>query len=129
MFVRSLTPLLLLLLTISSAHAATQPPAAPPAPAPPDQQTAATALLETAGVHGGLVVHSGCGNGSLTAALRQSPAFQIHGLEADPALVEQARTTIQAAGLYGEVSVIHHEGPQLPYVDNMVNLLDRKSVV
>ncbi|MFM7866895.1 MAG: class I SAM-dependent methyltransferase, partial [Planctomycetaceae bacterium] len=109
--------LLCLLLTITAAPASAQNPDSPD----PHQQ-AAQLLLQTQ-VRGGLIVHSGCGNGTLTLALRQSDSFQVHGLESDPALVEQARSTIRAAGLYGDVSVIQHADPQLPYTDNSVNLL------
>ena len=109
--------LLCLLLTITAAPASAQNPGTP------EPQDQAAQLLRQTQVRGGLIVHSGCGNGSLTLALRQSDSFQVHGLEADPALVEQARSTIRNAGLYGEVSVIQHAEPQLPYVDNSVNLL------
>ncbi|MFM7837779.1 MAG: methyltransferase domain-containing protein, partial [Planctomycetaceae bacterium] len=94
--------LLCLLLTITAAPASAQNPDSPD----PHQQAAQ--LLRQTQVRGGLIVHSGCGNGTLTLALRQSDSFQVHGLESDPALVEQARSTIRAAGLYGDVSVIQH---------------------
>jgi len=109
--------LLCLLLTITASPITAQ------SPDTPDRKNEAAELLQRTQVRGGLVVHSGCGNGSLTLALRQSDAFQVHGLESDPALVEQARSSIRNAGLYGHVSVIQHTDPQLPYVDNMVNLL------
>ena len=62
-------------------------------------------ILEATGVQGGLIVHLGCGDGRLTAALRSSEAYVVHGLDADPRNVEAARQTIQQAGLYGPVSV------------------------
>ena len=34
---------------------------------------------------GGLVVHLGCGDGKLTAALRTGDAYLVHGLDVDPA--------------------------------------------
>ena len=117
MFLHPVHLLLCLLLTITAAPASAQNPGTP------EPQDQAAQLLRQTQVRGGLIVHSGCGNGSLTLALRQSDSFQVHGLEADPALVEQARSTIRNAGLYGEVSVIQHAEPQLPYVDNSVNLL------
>lgn len=85
-------------------------------------QRAAQILDETA-VQGGLIVHLGCGDGRLTAALRVSDSFQIQGLDRDPAAVEKARRHIQSRGLYGEVSVDHLTGQRLPYIDNLINLL------
>ncbi|MHC4402260.1 MAG: outer membrane protein assembly factor BamB family protein [Planctomycetota bacterium] len=82
----------------------------------------ATALKE-AGITGGLVVHLGCGGGEMTAALRTSDAFTVHGLDRDLANVEKARKYIQSKGLYGPVSVDHLPGSVLPYVDNLVRAL------
>jgi len=80
-------------------------------------------ILQTAGVKGGLVVHIGCGDGKLTAALRVNDGFLVHGLDADAANVAAARKYIQSLGLYGPVSVEQWSGGALPYIDNFVNLL------
>ncbi len=92
----------------------------------PDQETAKEAarrLLDQAGVRGGLVVHVGCGDGKLTAALGGREGFLVHGLDADEENVAAARRHIRSAGLYGRVSVDRLEGPGLPYADNLVTLL------
>ncbi len=89
---------------------------------PPVQQMA-EGILTATGVQGGILVHLGCGDGRLTAALRASDAFTIHGLDRDPVLVEAAREHIAKLGLYGPVSVEHWTGPTLPYADNLVNLI------
>jgi outer membrane protein assembly factor BamB len=83
----------------------------------------ARSILQEAGVPGGLVVHLGCGDGRLTAALRVSEQYLVHGLDADPANVEKARQHVRSCGLYGPVSVDALSGRQLPYADNLVNLL------
>ncbi len=88
----------------------------------PSQQLASR-LLEQSGVRGGLVVHVGCGDGRLTVALRANDSFLVHGLDTDPALVQQARLLITRAGLYGPVSVDTFDGRHLPYIDQTVNLL------
>src|SRR5512146_745384 len=62
-------------------------------------------VLALAGVKGGLVVHLGCGDGRLTAALRAGEAFVVHGLDADAGRVAAARRNIQAMGCYGPVSI------------------------
>ena len=80
-------------------------------------------ILHMTGVSGGLVVHLGCDDGRLTAALRQSGEFLVHGLDADAADVRQARGYIRAQNLYGQVSVERWTGTTLPYVDNVVALL------
>jgi len=80
-------------------------------------------LLDASGVKGGLVVHIGCGDGALTAALRASDRYLVHGLDADAGKVAQARARLAAAGVYGPVSVEVFDGKRLPYVDNLVNLV------
>jgi len=84
---------------------------------------AAGAILDKAGVQGGLVVHINCGDGRLTAALRADKRYLVHGLDRDRNRVEQARRYLQDLGVYGEVSVDRFDGKRLPYVDNLVNLL------
>ena len=47
-------------------------------------------ILDAAGVKGGLVVHIGCQEGKLTAALRASESYLVHGLDTDAAKVASA---------------------------------------
>ena len=72
---------------------------------------------------GGLVVHLGCGDGKLTAALRANESYLVQGLDYDAGHVAAAREWIRSLGLYGKVSAEPWIGPRLPYVDNLVNLL------
>ncbi|KPL23194.1 MAG: hypothetical protein AMJ75_06555 [Phycisphaerae bacterium SM1_79] len=88
-----------------------------------DVMTQAKEILDTSGVQGGIVVHLGCGDGKLTAALHISDSYTVHGLEADPAQVAEARSYIQAKGIYGPVSVERYSGSVLPYTDNLINLI------
>ena len=80
-------------------------------------------VLQETGVQGGLIVHVGCGDGRLTAALRASNRYLVHGLDADPTNVEEARQHVRKCGLYGPVSVDVLSGTKLPYADNLVNLV------
>ena len=81
-------------------------------------------ILSAAGVKGGLVVHLGCGDGKLTAALHAGDSYLVHGLDADAANVEKARAHIRTLGLYGPVSVQRWtDVARLPYADNFVNLI------
>ncbi|MFH1717979.1 MAG: PQQ-binding-like beta-propeller repeat protein [Planctomycetota bacterium] len=90
-------------------------------PLTPGQQ--AERILRECEVKGGLVVHLGCRDGTLTAALRRGQSYLVHGLDADAEDIQRAREVIRSAGLYGPVSVEQWEGPRLPYGDNIVNLL------
>ena len=80
-------------------------------------------ILESTGVGGGLVVHVGCGDGTLTAALRPGDQYLVHGLDADPKNVAAARRHLKTLGIYGEVAVDTLRGSRLPYVDNLANLV------
>ncbi len=105
-----------LMLTVLAAPAA-------PAQAAPSSEAQAKAILEAAGVRGGLVVHLGCGDGRLTAALRASDAYLVHGLDADADHVAKARAHVREKGLYGPVSVDRLAGKRLPYADDLVDLV------
>jgi len=80
-------------------------------------------IASLADFHGGLVIHVGCGDGKLTAALRLAENCVVQGLEADAERVATARAAIRACGVYGPVSVMHWSGKSLPYVDNLATLV------
>ena len=79
-------------------------------------------LLES-GVQGGLVVHLGCGDGQLTAALGAEGPYVVQGLDVERANLDIARSHICKLGCYGRVSVAQYDGRRLPYADNLVNLI------
>ncbi|MCX7824620.1 MAG: PQQ-binding-like beta-propeller repeat protein, partial [Verrucomicrobiae bacterium] len=83
----------------------------------------AAEILKASGVKGGIVVHLGCGDGRLTAALRVNDRYTVHGLDTDAVQVRAAREYIRSRGCYGPVSVEQWSGPTLPYADNLVNLI------
>ena len=90
-----------------------------------EEEAAQTAreLLEQSGVQGGLVVHAGCGEGRVTAALADGEAYLVHGLEEDPGRRERAREHVRSRGRYGSVAIGTWNGRHLPYAENLVNLL------
>ena len=88
-----------------------------------DQIGQAVDILDVSGVQGGLVVHIGCGDGKLTAALHAGDGYLVHGLDTDAEQLATAREHIRSLGLYGKVSVDQFNGRRLPYVDNLVTLL------
>ena len=83
----------------------------------------ATKILNTANVTGGFVVHLGVADADLPAALQTGPSIQVHGLAFDAAKLDATRKAIHAAGKYGDVSVVEFSGAELPYIDNLVNLI------
>ena len=80
-------------------------------------------ILKSTGVQGGLIVHIGCGGGRLTAALRASDSYLVHGLDSDIENLQKARTYLRSLRRYGKVSVDQWTGGRLPYIDNLVNLV------
>ncbi len=80
-------------------------------------------ILSAEGVRPGLVVHLGCGDGSLAAELSAGGRNLVHALCLDRKGLEAARLNIQAKGVYGKVSVDHVSPARLPYADDLVNLL------
>jgi len=86
-------------------------------------QEQAQQILKATGVEGGLVVHLGCGDGKLVAALHACGRYLVHGLDADAEDVAAARKHIRSAGVYGPVAVDRLSSNVLPYVDSLVNLV------
>ncbi len=80
-------------------------------------------IREVSGVRGGLVVHVGCGGGRFTTDLCAVEGYLVHGLDADAEHVRAARQHVHSRGLSDSVSIARWDGPRLPYLDNMVNLL------
>jgi outer membrane protein assembly factor BamB len=78
---------------------------------------------QTAGVHGGLIVHVGGMHPNKTANLYESEAFLVHGLDQDPIAVMLTRDDLMNRGIYGPVTVEHWASPLLPYSDGVVNML------
>jgi len=87
------------------------------------QERQARQVLNATGLKGGLVVHIGCGDGKLTAALCANDSYIVQGLDANAENVEKAREHIRSLGLYGKVSAQLFSGDRLPYADNLINLI------
>jgi outer membrane protein assembly factor BamB len=87
-------------------------------------QTLAATLRAETGFQGGLIVHLGSGDGSLTAALADAPAARlIHRLDRSAENVARLREGFRRRGLLGSVSVQQLVGSDVPLIDNVVNLL------
>ncbi len=83
----------------------------------------ARGILDAAGIKGGLIVHVGCGDGRMTAALRVDDKYIVHGLDVKEANVAAARKLADGLGLSGKVTFDTFDGKRLPFADNLVNLL------
>ncbi|MHC4324217.1 MAG: methyltransferase domain-containing protein, partial [Planctomycetota bacterium] len=80
-------------------------------------------IVDASGIKGGLVVHLGCGKGKLTRELLANDSYLVYGLDTDAAKVSEAREYIKTEGLYGKVSVHKLTGTNLPFANNLVNLV------
>jgi outer membrane protein assembly factor BamB len=96
--------------------------------APASDRNEADRILSETGIRGGLVVHVGCDDAKLTAALRAGDGFLVHGLDTDADHIEKAREYLRSQNLYGKVSAEKWEGNQLPYIDNLVNLIVSENI-
>lgn len=97
--------------------------AAPVYPGDLTQLTLARQITNAAEIKGGFIVHIGCGNGRLTAALHVNDSYVVQGLDTDERKIDRARGHVRSLGLYGKVTIRKFDGLSLPYIDNMVNLL------
>ena len=84
---------------------------------------AARAIVAETGISRGLIVHVGCGDGAITAALADEDGCLVQGLDSDPMAVQRARDHLRLLGRYGRVSVERWAGPRLPYRDALVSLV------
>ena len=92
------------------------------------EEISATDILNETGVQGGFVVQLGLDDGMLTSDLKAGDAYQVHGLDRDSKKVAKIRQTLREENVYGNVAVDQLQGDQLPYVDNLVNLLVSEDV-
>ena len=83
----------------------------------------AKAIIDKAGLKGGLIVHLNCGEGKLTEALRLNDSYQVQGLDSKKENVQKAREYIISKGNYGPVSVDLLSADELPYNDNFINMI------
>ena len=79
--------------------------------------------IEKTGVSGGIVVALDFDDAESIARLAVDGPFLVHGLLSSDALVAKARDEIRQQGLYGKVSCDSYNGRDLPYVDNLVNVV------
>ena len=79
--------------------------------------------IAASGASGGVVVQLGCGGGTSVADLWPGEKYLICGLDTDATVVEKAKERIAARSIYGRVSAEKYDGKNLPFGDNIVNLM------
>jgi len=87
------------------------------------ERVLAQRIFKATDVRGGLIVHVGCGNGRLTAELHAGDSYIVHALDENAENVSKAREYIRSLGKYGAITAMHWTRRELPYADNLVNLL------
>jgi len=70
-----------------------------------------------------LVVVLGCNDPDQLISLHANGSSLVQGLDTDPTRIEEARRAIETAGVQGPVSVRLYDGSNLPYMDNLVNVV------
>jgi outer membrane protein assembly factor BamB len=79
--------------------------------------------IKASGVKGGVVVYIGKADPERISSLLFNDSCLVQTLDTDAGRIASVRKSIQAKGLYGNVSVIGWDGRRLPYADNIVNLI------
>ncbi|MDP6636520.1 MAG: PQQ-binding-like beta-propeller repeat protein [Phycisphaerae bacterium] len=83
----------------------------------------AAEILKQSGLTGGLIVHVGCRDGKLTAALGARDGYIVQGLDSSSDNVDKARKLLSDKKLGGRVTARKFDGKTLPYRNNTVNLV------
>jgi outer membrane protein assembly factor BamB len=85
--------------------------------------THANDIVDKSGITGGLVIHVGAGDGKLTQSFCRNESFIVHGLDASAGNVGKARELAAAADDAGRVAFSTFDGTDLPFIDNLANLV------
>ena len=85
----------------------------------------ANAVLHQAGVHRGMCLVCGCGDIDFIRQLVARSRMNVVSIDSDRARVDEARTSLLQAGIYGTRVSVHHveQYDDLPFVDHWANLL------
>ena len=83
----------------------------------------ASDLLSEAEFSGGIILHIGSGDGSLSNALLQGENSLVYGLEKSGDKVELAREAAYEQGISGKVTYSEWNGEHLPFAQNFINLI------
>lgn len=88
-----------------------------------DVSETATQIVRASGAPGGICAILGATDANLALAIAKQGKFVVHCLARDAKTCDALRKTIRASGPYGTVSADVLSGDQLPYTDNLVNIV------
>jgi hypothetical protein len=88
-----------------------------------EQLQTASRLVRSSGAPGGFCAVLGSTDADLALALAKLGAFQVHCLCTEAESCDELRTVIRSRGMYGTVSVGTLDDGQLPYTDNLINIV------
>ncbi len=80
-------------------------------------------VVEESGIKGGIIVQVGCKDGESLAELLVNDRFLVHGLDVDAGRIAEVRDSLRSERRYGRISAAVFDGKNLPYTDNLINLL------
>jgi outer membrane protein assembly factor BamB len=80
-------------------------------------------VIEDSGIKGGIIVQVECKDAKSLASLLVNEKYLVHGLDVDAKRIARIRDSLRSNHLYGKVSAAVYDGKNLPYTDNLVNLL------
>ncbi len=80
-------------------------------------------VIEDSGIQGGIVVQVGCESSTELSDLRVNEKYLVHGLDRHVNNIETIRKSLRTQGLYDQITVASYDGRQLPYTDNLINLM------
>jgi len=83
----------------------------------------AESLVKSSGVPGGVCVILGSADGEFAAAVSQHGCFTVQVICDDRAGLEKVRRQIDGLGVYGRVSADLGRCDELPYAENLVNII------
>jgi len=73
--------------------------------------------------HGGIIVHLDANGSKLSAELAKGDNVMLQVLDASDKALAASRKILFANGGYGQGSAMSYDGKQLPYADNLINMI------
>ena len=80
-------------------------------------------VLREADFQGGLAVCIGCDEVGLLTGLGAMEPVLVQAVDTDARKIAEVRAVLRAREMYGKVSIVVFDGRNLPYADNLVNLI------
>ena len=80
-------------------------------------------VVKKSGITGGIIVHLDCNDAKETAKLRMNNNLSVQGLDTSRKDIDAARKYLASRGLYGKITANLFDGKELPYADDLVNII------